>query len=488
MKKIVSGMLIVAFVFALGGCVSSGGTVSVASEGMSLDEAITEAARLIESKLAAGNQAAVLSFASNSEALSQYVVEELTGALVEGGKLTVVDRARLDLIRKEMEFQISGEVSDASMQSIGQKLGAQAIISGNFMNIGVGWRFQAFAIVMETAQRTASYRTTVVNDSQVAFLMSNSGGTAADAVRRMDGIFAGKPPAQGATVAVQPASPQEKPSESAEDSLWGYEVSEYWSGIIITGYNGKDTALTIPAHINGLPVRGLGIGVAPLYFYSSYDERTHLTSVIIPNSVKRIYPYAFQDCTGLTSIIIPNSVTEILHGAFSGCTGLSSVNIHNGITEIDSNPFPYCTGLTAINVAAGNPAYSSRDGILFSKSGDVLIAYPGGKKGSYSIPSSVTEIGDAAFEGCTELTSVVISDSVTEIGEFAFGGCTKLISITIPPSVTTIWRQSFSGCTGLSRVTIGADIELGSSEDNGFTDFYNSNGRQAGTYRWDGNW
>ena len=86
----------------------------------------------------------------------------------------------------------------------------------------------------------------------------------------------------------------------------------------------------------------------------------------------------------------------------------------------------YCTSLTAITVDALNSAYSSVDGVLFNKSQTTLIQYPAGKAGtSYTIPNSVTSIGDSAFSGCTSLTSVTIATSVTSIGDEAFYDCTE---------------------------------------------------------------
>ena len=77
---------------------------------------------------------------------------------------------------------------------------------------------------------------------------------------------------------------------------------------------------------------------------------------------------------------------------------------------------------------------------------------------SVTIPSSVKSIGDSAFQGCTGLTSVTIPSGLTSIGNSVFFGCRNLSSITVPSSVTSIGSKAFYGCTGLTSVHI-SDIE-----------------------------
>ena len=186
-----------------------------------------------------------------------------------------------------------------------------------------------------------------------------------------------------------------------------------------------------------------------------YPEGKSQTSYTIPNSVTSIRNEAFDYCTGLTSITIPNSVTSIGYMAFYKCTGLTSITIPNSVTSIGDEAFKYCTGLKSINVASENNYYSGINGVLFNKKKTKLIRYPEGKsQTSYTIPNSVTSIGNYAFWNCTGLTSITLGNSVTSIGDYAFYKCTGLTSITLGNSVTSIGYCAFDGCTGLTSITI----------------------------------
>ncbi|MDR1618896.1 MAG: hypothetical protein LBS06_07615 [Treponema sp.] len=119
--------------------------------GISLDRAIREAAVNIEARLEPGMKIALLNFNSPGEGFSEYVLGEISGYLVNSGKLVVVDRRELDLIRQEEQFQLSGEVSDESAQSIGHKLGAQIIVSGSMTSVGGMYRFRVWTLAVESA-------------------------------------------------------------------------------------------------------------------------------------------------------------------------------------------------------------------------------------------------------------------------------------------------------------------------------------------------
>ena len=70
------------------------------------------------------------------------------------------------------------------------------------------------------------------------------------------------------------------------------------------------------------------------------------------------------------------------------------------------------------------------------------------------IPSSVTSIGEFAFNNCTSLASIEIPNSVTSIGQYAFYNCQALTSIEIPSSVTYIGNYAFINCDSLNTVCV----------------------------------
>ncbi len=192
--------------------------------------------------------------------------------------------------------------------------------------------------------------------------------------------------------------------------------------------------------------------VTSIVSYAFY-RCTSLSSVTIGDSVTSIGQSAFRDCTSLSSVTIPDSVTFIGGRAFYACNSLSSVTIPDSVTSIRDEAFGGCTSLTTITVDSNNANYSSIDGVLFNKDETTLITYPKGKlSAAYTIPDSVTSIGNYAFGYCTSLASVTIPDSVTSIGSYAFEDCTSLSSVTIGNSVTSIGNYAFRDCSKLTSL------------------------------------
>ena len=191
-----------------------------------------------------------------------------------------------------------------------------------------------------------------------------------------------------------------------------------------------------------------------------------LTSINIPSSVTNIDFWAFYDCLNLTSITIPSSVISIGSGTFENCLSLTSIKIPSSVTSIGDGAFSGCDSLQEINVDEDNNNYSSLDGVLFNKTKTELMKYPDNKVGTeYAIPSSVTDIGDGAFENCASLTSITIPSSVTSIGSKGFKGCDSLTSINIPSNVTSIGNGAFGYCDSLQEINVDEDNNNYSSLD-----------------------
>ena len=175
---------------------------------------------------------------------------------------------------------------------------------------------------------------------------------------------------------------------------------------------------------------------------------TSLASITIPDSVTYISERAFWCCSSLTSITIPDSVTGIGERAFWGCSSLASITIPDSITHIGSSAFD--------GTAYYNTEANWINSVLYI--GNALVAAKRTISGEYRIKSRTKIIADEAFQFCTNLKSITISDGVTSIGEYAFFDCSGLTNLTIGKSVITIGGGAFKNCTGLTNLTIGSSV------------------------------
>lgn len=161
---------------------------------------------------------------------------------------------------------------------------------------------------------------------------------------------------------------------------------------------------------------------------------TSLESINIPDTVTSIGMSAFSGCTGLTEITLPN-VTSIGDGAFSDCSKLTTVNIGAGVNNINGKAFNK-TSITTITVSAGNANYKSVDNCVLTKDGKTLVL------GCNKIPSGVVYIGDYAFYGRQNITSITIGANVTKIGKEAFSGSSLTsASFTNTYGWTYVWKN-----------------------------------------------
>lgn len=180
---------------------------------------------------------------------------------------------------------------------------------------------------------------------------------------------------------------------------------------------------------------------------SAFCDCTNLISVTIPESVEILGGSAFSGCTSLTTVTIPDNskLTKIERYVFMDCSCLTAITIPANVSMIEESfwhyPFFNCSSLTSIIVAEGNPKYDSRNGcnaIINTESNRLILGCS-----TTVIPESVTSIGECAFYGCGNLTSITIPESVTSIERYTFYGCSGLTSVTLLGNTTEISTNAF---------------------------------------------
>lgn len=192
---------------------------------------------------------------------------------------------------------------------------------------------------------------------------------------------------------------------------------------------------------------------------NKYTGNVVIPSTVIYNStaysVTSIRDYAFYYCTGLTSIVIPNSVTLINHEAFLFCSSLTNIEIPNSVTHVGFNAF------------YGTAWYNNQpDGMVYASK--VLYAYKGTmpENTSIAIKEGTIEIAGNAFQLCTGLASVTIPSSVTTIGEWAFQGCSGLKEIySLAEKPAAIQYDAFDNYSATLYVPYGAKEIYAASVD-----------------------
>ncbi len=199
-------------------------------------------------------------------------------------------------------------------------------------------------------------------------------------------------------------------TEVVDGVEWTYWISDNKASV--SKATPASGVVTIPSSIGGYPVE--------IISKWAFGSCRNITSVNIPDTVKRIEEGAFQYCSEMTSVSFGNGITHIGDSAFRGCTKLEAVSIPDTVVHLgDFYTFSGCTQLTKVSIGRG-----------------------------------VTNVCNSAFSGCAKLVSITIPNNVKSIDKYAFSGCSGLTSITIPDSVTSIGERAFQECSGLTSIRI----------------------------------
>ncbi len=227
------------------------------------------------------------------------------------------------------------------------------------------------------------------------------------------------------------------------DFRWIEEYGDETPTLRIAPEYGGPKTLKIPAKFGWKPV-------TKVFFVADFSWLTQEFSVAANNPYFKTVDGVLFDKDGATLIAYP-----------PGKKGSEYV-VPNGVKTIDARAF-YRKGLKALKsflVSANHPRFKTVDGVLFSKDGATLIAYPPGKDATeYVVPDGVKTIGEYAFADCFSLKSITLPDGLESIGFHAFAGCGSLESTTFSKGLKTIETAAFSGCESLKSITLPEGLE-----------------------------
>lgn len=223
-----------------------------------------------------------------------------------------------------------------------------------------------------------------------------------------------------------------------------------------------------------------------LTLYAKWEEKgeSPYTYEILDDGTVKILSYG-----GRESVL---SVPETLDGRAVSTIGpyafgnpeLRRVELPASVENLDGSAFFGAVSLEYIGISSENTDFVEKDGVLFNASGKVLVAYPAGRSGHYTVPKGTNEIGDGAFAGSkletvdmtgvrtlgsgafreSDLTELDIPDSVTRVWSDAFRGCGMLVSVRMGSGLKSTGSGMFAECTALKTVTVPEGIRTVSDE------------------------
>lgn len=235
-------------------------------------------------------------------------------------------------------------------------------------------------------------------------------------------------------------------------------------------------------------------------YHGAFEDCALLKTVVIGNGLSSIATETFRDCDSLVDLVIGDGVVTIGLRAFYGCDRLKNISFGSSVTTIGSESFAYCISLEELYIPGnvktiGRSAFGGCSAIsdLYLEEGITTIeggAFYGCPITYLEIPDSVTKITstssgssyEGAFEQCTSLQTLIISNGLTDIpreafrkctalkyiefgcgvqniGIYAFAECSSLPSISLPDSINVVDDYAFSGCTMLGDIDLGQGIQ-----------------------------
>ena len=220
----------------------------------------------------------------------------------------------------------------------------------------------------------------------------------------------------------------------------------------------------------------------------AFDQDTSLETVQFGTNLTTVGKYAFRDCEKLKKVELPENVTSIEEAAFCDCKSLETATLNKGLLTIGMQAFKgagfgkkSATGaVTNSTLTIPDTVTSIKDGafdgctylgkIIFEESSDAaqeLNIASSFLKGTFAncpalkeviLPDRLEVIPDYAFDQDASLETVQFGTNLTTIGISAFGACKKLKKVELPNSVTSIGKLAFYDCKSLETATLNRGL------------------------------
>ena len=191
---------------------------------------------------------------------------------------------------------------------------------------------------------------------------------------------------------------------------------------------------------------------------SSFENCANLTSANLPMGVTNVGARAFAGCKNLVSADLSPVVEVIGASAYDGCEKLTAIYLPASLRVLEGNPFTNCTGVSSFSMDPSNDNFIYSNGVLLDASGYTLIYYSAANTAeTYVFPETVNEIGEGAFSG-SKLKSIVVPDGITEIYRGTFANSKNLETVVLPLRLMVIGMEAFRGCSALESIEIPESV------------------------------
>lgn len=198
---------------------------------------------------------------------------------------------------------------------------------------------------------------------------------------------------------------------------------------------------------------------------NGFSGCAQLKGISIPSRLGTIGEGAFENCEKLTQLAVPNSVASIGAKAFKGDSRLFMVNMasadYSKLTSIGDSAFEGCSALEF---------FCSDDEYNLPNSLTTIGEYAFKnciKIDEVDMGNGITSLGNGAYQNCSGIREVEISACIGTVSQYAFAGCTGLIEIEFKSMYSStelksieIGAYAFQNCSKLGSLELTQDVHI----------------------------